>query len=38
MPAVLAMVEHWLGLLERGDFQFNPLRSEAAPVLLVEKA
>jgi len=38
MPAVLAMIEHWLGLLERGDFQFNPLRSEAAPVLLVEKA
>ncbi len=37
IPAVMAMIEHWLALLERGGFQSNPLRSEAAPVLRVEK-
>ena len=36
MPAVLALMDHWLVLLERGDFQSNPLRSEPAPVLRVE--
>lgn len=33
MPEVMALMEHWLALLERGDFQSNPLRSEPAPVL-----
>src|ERR1700722_19101670 len=37
IPAVMAMIEHCLALLERGGFQSNPLRSEAAPVLRVEK-
>jgi predicted metal-dependent hydrolase len=36
IPAVLALIEHWLALLERGDFQSNPLRSEPAPVLRLE--
>jgi hypothetical protein len=36
MPAVLAMIEHWLALLERGDFKSNPIRSEPAPVLRLE--
>ncbi len=30
---VLALIEHWLGLLEGGGFQFNPLRSEPIPAL-----
>jgi hypothetical protein len=36
MPAVLAMIEHWLSLLERGGFQSNPLHSEAPPVLALD--
>jgi predicted metal-dependent hydrolase len=36
VPEVLALMEHWLALLERGDFQSNPLRSEPAPVLRLE--
>jgi hypothetical protein len=36
MPAVLALVEHWLARLERAEFQTNPLRSEPAPVLRLE--
>jgi len=37
MPSVLAMIQHWLALLERDDFRSNPIRSEPAPVLRVEK-
>ena len=33
VSAVLALIEHWLTLLERGDFQTNPLSSKEAPVL-----
>jgi hypothetical protein len=36
MPAVLALIEHWLALLEQGGFQSNPLRSEPAPALRLE--
>jgi predicted metal-dependent hydrolase len=36
MPAVLAMIQHWLGLLERGDFKSNPIRLEPAPLLRLE--
>ena len=36
VPAVLALMEHWLALLERGDFQSNPFHSEPAPVLRLE--
>ena len=37
MPAVLALIEHWLGLVERADAQSNPLRSEPVPVLRLEE-
>ena len=33
---VVALIAHWLAQLERTDFQSNPLRSEAAPVLRLE--
>ena len=36
VPAVLALIEHWLALLERADAQSNPFRSEPAPVLTLE--
>jgi len=36
VPAVLALIEHWLALLERADAQPNPFRSEPAPVLTLE--
>jgi predicted metal-dependent hydrolase len=36
LPAVLGLIEHWLALLERGEFQSNPLRSEPPPVLRLE--
>jgi len=36
LPSVLGLIAHWLALLERGDFQSNPLRSEPAPVLRIE--
>jgi predicted metal-dependent hydrolase len=36
MPAVLALVEHWLANLEQAEFQSNPLRSQPAPVLRLE--
>ena len=36
VPGVLALIEHWLALLEGHDFQSNPLRSEVAPVLRLE--
>jgi predicted metal-dependent hydrolase len=37
VPAVLALIEHWLARLERDDFESNPLRSEPAPVLRLEE-
>jgi hypothetical protein len=37
MPVVLALIEHWLTFLERGDFRSNPLRSETAPLLRLEQ-
>jgi predicted metal-dependent hydrolase len=37
MPAVLALIEHWLALLEGGEFQFNPLGSQPAPALRLEQ-
>lgn len=36
MPAVLANIELWLALLEKGDFQSNPLHTRQAPVLRLE--
>ncbi|HUD47934.1 MAG TPA: DUF309 domain-containing protein [Candidatus Baltobacteraceae bacterium] len=33
MPAVLALIRHWLAQLERSDFSANPLNTEAHPVL-----
>ena len=36
MRLVLALVEDWLSRLERSEFQSNPLRSEAAPLLRLE--
>jgi len=35
-PSVLALIEHWLVLLEGSDFQSNPLRSEPVPTLWLE--
>jgi predicted metal-dependent hydrolase len=37
LPAVMALIQHWLGLLEGGDFQSNPLHSEPAPALRLEQ-
>jgi predicted metal-dependent hydrolase len=36
MRVVLALAEDWLSRLERSEFQSNPLRSEAAPLLRLE--
>ncbi|HEX3719870.1 MAG TPA: DUF309 domain-containing protein [Verrucomicrobiae bacterium] len=33
MPAILALIRHWLAHLERSNFSANPLNSEAHPVL-----
>jgi predicted metal-dependent hydrolase len=33
MPEILALIQHWLGLLERSDFSDNPLQTETQPVL-----
>jgi hypothetical protein len=33
LPPVLALVEHWLGLLERGACRCNPFQAEPAPSL-----
>lgn len=33
---VLQLVEEWLGLLERGQFQINPLLNRPAPVIQPE--
>lgn len=33
MPEVLALIQHWVGLLERSEFSANPLHTEARPVL-----
>jgi predicted metal-dependent hydrolase len=37
MPVVRALIQHWLGLLEGGDFQTNPLGSEPGPALQLEQ-
>ena len=37
IPAVLAMIGHWLAFLEKGDFKSNPLRTETTPVLQLER-
>jgi len=36
MPAVLALIEHWLARLERGDAPSRLLRSEPVPLLRLE--
>jgi predicted metal-dependent hydrolase len=36
MPAVLALIQHWLARLEGDDFKSSPLCSEPAPVLRLE--
>jgi hypothetical protein len=36
MPAVLALIEHWLARLEETDCHSNPLRSEPPPCLRLE--
>jgi predicted metal-dependent hydrolase len=33
MSAVLALIQHWHGLLEKSEFSTNPLHTEASPVL-----
>jgi predicted metal-dependent hydrolase len=33
MPAILALIHHWLGYLERSGFSANPLNTEAHPIL-----
>ncbi|HEY3853809.1 MAG TPA: DUF309 domain-containing protein [Verrucomicrobiae bacterium] len=33
MPAVLALIQHWLGCLEKSEFSANPLHTEPSPVL-----
>jgi predicted metal-dependent hydrolase len=36
MSGVMDLIQRWLALLEDGDFQSNPFRSEPAPVLRLE--
>jgi predicted metal-dependent hydrolase len=33
MPAILALIQHWLGHLERSNFSANPLDTESHPIL-----
>jgi predicted metal-dependent hydrolase len=33
IPAILALIRHWLAHLERSNFSANPLNTEAHPVL-----
>ncbi len=33
MPAILALIRHWLARLEGANFSANPLNTEARPVL-----
>jgi predicted metal-dependent hydrolase len=37
MPAVLALIQHWLARLEQSDFASNPLQTEARPALRLER-
>jgi predicted metal-dependent hydrolase len=36
MPAVLGLIQHWLGRVEQSNFTANPLHSEARPVLRLD--